>query len=287
MRTPLLVAGLAAFALAPAAPAATVAQTDFLNFTYPFGDENVTVTNGEFTRDDPNNRLFFAVQQIARGDIGLDGSQDAVVVTGANTGGSGFFTDGLVYVDGEGGPELLTTLGLGDRATGGVYEVGIRGGRVVAERFSERGSGACCPTQIDTTVFTRSGDRLVRVGKTTSRAYVFAGFGTVRTPARLRFLPGTSVGTAEGNGFSPEAVALTARAGQRLTLIVRPYRGTATAAPAGVQLRSGSRTLARLARGERRTIRLPKTGTYLLRFTTSARNETAGSASVAADVALR
>ncbi len=280
---------IASLALASTASAASVAGTDFLNFTYPdpfSATSTVTVANGEFTRDTPDDKLFFRVEKVVRGDLGLDGSKEAIVVTSASGGGSGQFTDGLVYADVNGEATLIASLGVGDRAEGGVFDVRILAGRIVSERYSERNSGACCPTQIDTTVLRRSGSRLVRVGPTTSRAYVYAGAGSVTQPVKLRFLRGTPDGTAAGDGFRPEVVTFAGTKGQRLTVFARRPARAGKVVPVRVAIRRGSRTLLTLRPGQRRSVILPSSGTYVVRFSTTAHDSAAGDADVAADITL-
>ena len=74
MKTSFLIAIAVTLSAAPAL-AAPVAETDFLNFTYQAGQEKVTVTNGEFSRNNPSNRLFFKVLKVRRGDLNGDGVQ--------------------------------------------------------------------------------------------------------------------------------------------------------------------------------------------------------------------
>lgn len=255
-------------AVPTAAVAAPVSATDFQNFTYPIFDEQVTVVNGEFTRDNPDNRMFFQVMKVVRGDFDQNGSPDAIVVTGANTGGTGFFTDGLIYVDGPNGqPTLFGTLGMGDRADGGVFDVRIVSGRIVVERFGQVNSGACCANRITTTTLRRSGSGLTRVGATTRRVFVQAGEGTAASPARLRFLKGTSTGTVEGDASLPKLqVAFDAGKGQRLTLLARRAAGRGPFAPVRVDVRLGTRTIASLRPGQTRAVRLPANGRYRLRY---------------------
>lgn len=285
----IVVAGAVLAALAgSSAVAASVAETDFRNFTYPFGlgdgVEKVTVTDGEFTRDDPNDRLFFKVRKVLRGDIGSDGTSDALVLTEANGGGSGFFTDGYVFVDGQGGPKIAATLGIGDRADGGIYDARIVGGRIVEERFHEIDSGACCPTEIRTTTLALGPKGLRRVGRTTRRAYVYSGNGTRSAPARLRFLPGTVRGTVQGDGYRNERVVFGAARGQRATLSVHPM---ALGLYGRLVLTQARRRLAFVASGGRATVTLPVSGTYTLRFDTTGGNRDVDDGTLTVDVTIR
>ncbi len=283
-----VVLALALIAAPAAAVAAPVSSTNFQNFTYPIFDEQVTVVNGEFTRDNPDNRMFFQVMKVVRGDFDQNGSADAVVVTGANTGGTGFFTDGLIYIDGPGGqPTLFETLGMGDRADGGIFDVRIVSGRIVVERFGQVNSGACCANRITTTVLRRSGSGLASVGTTKRRVFVQAGDGTAASPARLRFLKGTSTGTVEGDASQPaRQVAFDAGKGQRLTLLARRAAGRGPFAPVRVDVRLGTRTIASLRPGQTRAVTLPATGRYRLRFVALARVANRR-ADAAVDVTLR
>ena len=284
MKTSFLAVIAATIAAAPAL-AAPVAETDFLNFTYQAGQEKVTVTNGEFSRDDPSNRLFFKVLNVRRGDLNGDGVPEALVLTAENGGGSGYFTDGYLYTDGQSGPSLVATLGIGDRADGGIFDARIVGGKLVEERFGQVDTGACCPTQIVTTALAWRSGKLGQVGKTTKRAYIYSGSGTGSRPAELKFLPGTTTGTVEGDGFRRERVVFKASKGQLATIAVR--RPEAPRLQTRVTLTIGTRRLAVIASGSNRSVRLPATGTYSVRFANVGGNRKSDDATGTADITIR
>src|SRR5687768_15295423 len=111
---------LAAGSLAPTASAqasADIRRVDFRNFAYKagIGGEAASVVDGTFHRDDEDDRLYFEVVDVDYGDLTGDGREEAVVTTLENTGGTGQFTDGLIFTMRDGKPNLLGAVGVGDR----------------------------------------------------------------------------------------------------------------------------------------------------------------------------
>lgn len=106
-----------------------IRKIDFKNFTYePFcaGDETtkVTVKNGEYSKEtkeeDYTDRFYFNVFDVSYGDVDADNKEEAIILTNCNTGGTGQFTEGLVYTLKAGKAALLTRFEGGDRAYGGL-----------------------------------------------------------------------------------------------------------------------------------------------------------------------
>ena len=128
---------------------------DFRNFTYEYGlgePETITVRDGEFAReikDDPLNPLYFSIVDVVYGDVTRDGQDDAVVRTVLSGGGSGSFSDATIYTMRGGKPVAIWSLGVGDRANGGIHDVRIENGRIVVERYGHENSGDCCPQYIE------------------------------------------------------------------------------------------------------------------------------------------
>ena len=56
----------------------------------------IRVKNGVFERTKPD-RFYFKIGNIAYGDIGGDGSTEAIVLSACNSGGSGVFSEGFVF----------------------------------------------------------------------------------------------------------------------------------------------------------------------------------------------
>lgn len=128
-----------------------IRQIDFKNFTYePYcaGEDSakITVKKGEYALDKGDDKLFFAVTDVAYGDLTGDGSEEAVILTVCNTGGTGQFSEGFIYAMKDGKIELLTRIEGGDRAYGGLRSAKIENGLLVVGRndVGEQG-GACCP----------------------------------------------------------------------------------------------------------------------------------------------
>ncbi len=191
--------------------AATDIQTvDFRNFSYsetvcaPEGG-SVTVKNGVFERADEDDRAYFEVRQVLFGDLTGDKRDDAVVITLCNTGGTGQFADGFVYTMRDGKPVLIGTLGVGDRADGGIYDAEIRGGVLYVERFGHgEGAGACCPEYIETYPIRWNGSKLVDSGAVTKRGYDDYLMNDTPAPRRVKFLKGTSAATLVGQSYGGE-----------------------------------------------------------------------------------
>jgi len=106
--------------------AQAIRKVDFRNFSYAtcFDDEKKTtrITKGKYQReikdDDIKYSVYFAVRDVVYGDLDGDGQEEAVVDTLCNGGGTGQFTDGLVYKMQNGKPVQIGSLGVGDRADG-------------------------------------------------------------------------------------------------------------------------------------------------------------------------
>lgn len=145
----------------PAQAAATgpIAKVDFRNFTYQPGcsrDSNhqraaVATRDGRFELNTDTDKLSFLVVSIAYGDLTGDGQDEAAVLTGCNTGGSGDFSEGIVYGFRDGKAVELARTESGDRAYGGIQKLGMRDGLLVVERFAtDEGGPMCCPKYLDT-----------------------------------------------------------------------------------------------------------------------------------------
>ena len=152
-----------------------IRKVDFKNFTYEPScayDENkkITVKNGEYSYEKPadgyTDRFFFKVFEISYGDLNGDNSEEAVVLTVCNTGGTGNFTEGFIYTLKDGKPALFAKIPGGDRADGGLRTARVDNGQLVVESndASETG-GACCPEFILTTRYDASTGKLKQVGK--------------------------------------------------------------------------------------------------------------------------
>jgi len=156
-----------------------IREVDFKNFTYEPDcayDENkkITVKNAEYSYEKPadgyTDRFYFKVFEISYGDLNADNSEEAIVLTVCNTGGTGNFTEGFIYSLKDGKPALYTKIPGGDRAEGGLRTSRVENGQLIVESNDpgETG-GACCPEFILTTHYDVSGGKLKQVGKVDRR----------------------------------------------------------------------------------------------------------------------
>ncbi len=240
-----------------------IRKVDFKNFTYTDIEEGqpTAVVDGEFSRDDENGLLFVNVAEIAYGDLTGDGIEEAVVTIGFSTGGSGFFTDGRVFTLVSGRAVEVASLGVGDRADGGIDTVQIVRGQISVERFGNDQTGACCPSLLE-----RSKWRLVKRGSTfvlqmVGQPYVrrFERLGLnvdgSEGPTKISFLKGTSEAVLEGYGGT--SGWFEARKGQTATIAVS--RSSSARVSVKVSWSTGSVTL---KPGQVWTKVLPATGRY-------------------------
>ena len=156
-----------------------IRKVDFKNFTYEPGcayDDNkkITVKNGDYSYEKPadgyTDRFDFKVFEVSYGDINGDNSEEAVILTVCNTGGTGNFTEGFIYTLKDGKPALFTKIPGGDRAEGGLRTAKVDSGQLIIDSNDpgETG-GSCCPQFILTTRYDVSSGKLKQVGKVDRR----------------------------------------------------------------------------------------------------------------------
>ena len=245
-----------------------IRKVDFRNFTYNVFDgdgKTTTLVDGKFERTDKDNPLYAQVLDVDHGDLDGDGIEEAIVTTLENTGGTGQFTDGLIFRLVGGTPKQIGDLGIGDRADGGIHGITIVNGRIVVERYSETNSGACCPTAIEreTLKLTAKGGT-VAVAKTSTRAFIRVGRDDSGAATIIKFLKGTSSATLEGDGVANDSGALDAGKGQTLTYTVSKVENFPNVLPAIVTLSIGSSVVAKVSSGGTWTGKLPSAGRYTL-----------------------
>jgi hypothetical protein len=157
-----------------------IRKVDFKNFTYEpscAGEDRtkVTVKNGEFSSEKQTDgyvdRFYFEVREVNFGDLNADNSEEALVLTVCNTGGTGNFSEGFVYTLKDGKPALFATVPGGDRAYGGLRTMKVDNGQLVVESNDPGQNGAsCCPELVVTTRYDASTGKLKKVGKEERRA---------------------------------------------------------------------------------------------------------------------
>ncbi len=149
-----------------------IRQVDFKNFTYSVldlsgeGKEKITVKDGEFDRNTEDEKMFFSITVEGYGDLDGDGKEEAVVTTLMNTGGTGNFTNGIIFTLKGGKPVVLTEFEGGDRAYGGIVSAKILDNLLIVEQNDAGEQGAaCCAEFIVTTSYEWKGGKLVQVGE--------------------------------------------------------------------------------------------------------------------------
>ncbi len=207
-----------------------VKDIDFNNFTYePFctGEESqkVTVKDSEFAEtkevDGYTDRFYFKAFNITYGDLTGDKTDEAVILTVCNTGGTGNFTEGFIYGINKGKPVLLARIPGGDRAYGGLREARVENGLLVVESndVGEAG-GACCPEFVVKSRYRVSNGKLTESRKSERRE--------LYPKERVKFPKGKSGTTFKINVPAQELkrLVLGARAGQTLIVSMDAKNGS-------------------------------------------------------------
>ena len=267
---------------APTADHQAIRRVDFKNFTYQpdclgSGERNhrpsVRVSNGSFTREKEDDRVYFEVGAVIYGDLTGDGQEEAVVRTLCNTGGTGQFSDGIIFTMRQGRPAVIATLGIGDRADGGIHDVRIEHGLLKVARYGGT-SGACCPDFIETATFKLTGSQMIAVGKPVRSDYIDPD--SSREVRRVRFQKGSSTATLKGATAGTTEYLLGARAGQTVTLRI-------TGRDLSLQLMSpDGADLGQPALNTPLTVKLPVNGDYRIVIETAK-----GKADYALEVTIR
>ena len=146
------------------------------------------------------DRVYFNVFSTTYGDLNGDGSDEAVILSSCNTGGTGNFSEGFIYTLKAGKPTLLARISGGDRAYGGLRSAKIDNGILAVERNDPGENGAnCCPELAVTTRYKLNGTRLVEQGK----------------PVQRELFPTERVNFARGTTGSSFNVSIPEREGRR------------------------------------------------------------------------
>ena len=149
--------------------AASIRDTDFSNFRYPYGRAGWTLRDSAQEPVRENGIVTeegYLLDRVVYGDVTGDGREEALVVVEGITGGSAVPHWVFAYTAGDRVPRRLWAFETGDRAAGGLKDVYARDGMLVVELYGQdklptrpetltaddgTGSPACCPTR-----FTRS-----------------------------------------------------------------------------------------------------------------------------------
>ena len=215
---------------AKAEPNQDIRKVDFKNFTYEpqcAGEDTqkVTVKNGEFSREKQEegyvDHFYFNVTGISYGDLNGDNSEEAVVLTVCNTGGTGNFSEGFIYTLKDAKPVLFMRIPGGDRADGGLRTARVENGQLIVESNDPgEDGGACCPQVVVTTRYDVTSGKLKQVGKQDRR--------DLFPSQRVSFAKGTS-GTTINIKIPPQEgkrYIVGARAGQTLDVSVNTAKAS-------------------------------------------------------------
>jgi hypothetical protein len=278
---------LALITLCPAfaIPQSGLRKVDFKNFTYSpaCGEEKkLTVKDGEYMRGTPgdpsSDLIYFTIVEVIYGDLTGDGAEEAIVLTLCNTGGTGQFTDGIIFTMLGGKPVEVGRLGVGDRAYGGIDGVAIENGILKISRYATVSGGACCPEYVETTAYKLSGNKLIQVGKSARKKIDQADSAPPTRASRIRFARGRTSAVVTGSTQSSEEYLIGARAGQTMTLRITSKENNAEVEVLGPR---GDRVQGTEGPGQWSGA-LPESGDYVIRVRAAG-----GTASYRLEVTIR
>ena len=261
----------------PAPGSGDIRDVDFFNdFVYPvsFGEElAVTVTDGEYI-DEPGY-LWFSVFEVEYGDLDDDGTDEAVVQTGFNTGGTGQFGRLAVWDIVDGRIVERGWVGTGDRADGGLWHYELRDATIVTENFLTD-QGACCPNMLTQQRLALVSDGLVTVESIEPLRWMALN-SYDDANRELEFLAGTSAAILKlSSADETNELAFEAAADQWVTITRR--RGPSSA----IALFDEAGALVAESAGADLVVQLGSSGRFTLVFT----NDTGGEASTVVDIAI-
>lgn len=261
-----------------AAARGDIQDVDFANATldYPSAAsenqrvEEVTLADGRFDSDDETAPMSFRLTDVDYADLDGDGEDEAALTIAYDTGGTGRFTDVLIY-RWDGGARYVTHDGIGDRADDGVARVSVdpaivdRPARLEVRRFTNDGSGACCPAGIESSLRRLDNGRL-RNDETERWPITWVGTGADGAPASgptlIRFLPDSD--RVQLMGAASPAVTATFEAGAGDVLVVSVEGDELVERPVLVIVTGSAGEVARIGSGAEleASATLPADGTY-------------------------
>ncbi len=201
--------------------AQTIRQIDFRNFNYepcfdpPKGAKTIRVKNGKYEGKADDENVYFMVSSVTFGDLDADGIEEAVVETTCSGGGTGRFSDGIVFRYQNGKPVAIEHFGMGDRADGGIHEIKFVKGLLKVGRYGGN-QGACCPEYVETHTLKLTGKGLVEVGKPIKTDYENKYDGSA--VRRVKFARRANSTILKGIGKTNEMYLIGAAAGQTMTI---------------------------------------------------------------------
>jgi hypothetical protein len=200
----------------------SIREVDFMNgFTYDidldFGSPLVTVSDGSFENGEFNDPeyFWFGITDVDFGDLNGDGTEEAIVATSWNSGGSGYFDRVLAFRLVGGAVEVAGVVPFGDRAEGGIFDVQIADGITSVWSFSTT-LGACCPNQITQNTLVLGEHWIAMADRGQTRSWL--SFNSYGEDPELTFLSGTSSAMLAIYGFETKGgFRFEAALDQRLT----------------------------------------------------------------------
>lgn len=194
-----------------------IRKVDFKNFTYDIQifetKEKIKVKAGEYSRMKEEDKLYLRVSDAEFGDLDGDGKDEAVIVTVINTGGTGNFSNGLIFTMKGGKPVVMTEFEGGDRAYGGIVGAKILNKLLVVQQndVGEAG-GACCPEFIVTSTYEWKSSKLVPIGKQERRE--------IYPQTRVKFVKGKALAIIpiKVEKYDRKRFVISARKGQTLNV---------------------------------------------------------------------
>lgn len=213
-------------ALATAPESGDLSDVDLLNdvlFIDHFGDGQLfgPATDGEFFQGEWGSSDYFAffVENPVFIDIDNDGTDEALVISAWNGGGSGFFSELRAFDIRDGYVVELSILPYGDRAFGGIDHVAAApdGRSAIVDVFVD-GDGACCPHTLLQQRVAMAEGQLVVAEQIEEIGYVNLVNEGV---SQIEFLPNTSRVMLGMFADSSESLRFNAVAGDQLGITAR------------------------------------------------------------------
>lgn len=141
--------------LTPAAsvPALTMDLLRNAEYALPVSQKTVKLLEGRYQAGSGTDYVdVVMITPVGFGDLDGDGTADAAVVLGENTGGSGTFESLVVVLNRDGSPLQADTVQIGDRVR--VNSITIEDQKITLDEFV-RGpqDGMCCPSQPETVIY--------------------------------------------------------------------------------------------------------------------------------------
>ena len=187
----------------------TIRDVDFMNgFTYEsdleFGPPETTVDDGSYSNGEfgDSDYYWFGAVDVDFGDVDGDGSEEAVVTTTWNSGGTGYFDAVRAFRLVEGQVEAAGVVPFGDRGDGGVFDVRVEDGSISVWSFSTT-LGACCPNEIRATTLVLGDHWLAQADRGPTRTFFSSN---ASDDNELKFLPGTSSAIVAIYGYETQSV---------------------------------------------------------------------------------